>query len=243
MADVKQTDLQQTFEQWKALAELQLKFIQTLGQYKAEVAKSELVLAVAAEEWALARMKATVALELESSLKRLHRFQSQTRRHVEKLDRHARAAAKIRSGEDLPASQVSLMWGAYTVFERMAPDTVIQDLTSETLHETARRGVSFADPRHGEQPCPDPPDTIENVHALLGWLKRRRFVPRRGTHAYQQVVAAFAKIASVADAQIQSLQAALLEMQQGTYETWQPVVIAALPDSVDAKKIIRLGSK
>jgi hypothetical protein len=32
-------------------------------------------------------------------------------------------------------------------------------------------------------------------------------------------------------------------MEQGTYNTWQPVAIAALPDNLDAKKIIRLGAK
>ena len=52
------TDLELALEHWQTMAALQVKFIEALAQYKAEVAKAELVEAVTAGEWAVARMKA-----------------------------------------------------------------------------------------------------------------------------------------------------------------------------------------
>jgi hypothetical protein len=237
------TDLELALGHWQTMAELQVKFIAALGQYKAEVAKAELVAAVTAGEWAVARMKASVVRELEASMKRLTRLRATTVRRVGRLERHARDVAKIRSGEDLSPSQLSLMWGAYTVFERLAPAPILDKIIGTPLHADSRLGGSYADPRRPRGACPDPPDTIDNVHALIGWLKRRAYVPRRGTYAYRQVLDALSAIAGVAQGEIQTLATALREMEQGTYNTWQPVVIAALPDSADARKIIRLGSK
>ena len=144
---------------------------------------------------------------------------------------------------DLTPAQLALMWGAYTVFERLTPASVLGKIVDTPLHDSAKRGTSYADPRQPDAVCPDPPETVDNVHALIGWLKRRSLVPRRGTAAYRQVMDAMSAIAAVAESEVQSLGAALKDMEQGTYNTWQPVAIAALPDNVDAKKIIRLGSK
>jgi hypothetical protein len=237
------TDLELALKHWQAMAELQVKFIEALAQYKAETAKAELVAAVAAGEWAVARMKASVVQELEASMKRLTRRRGTPARRVERLERQARDVAKIRSGESLSPSQSSRMWGAYTVFERLAPASVLEQVIGTPLHANSRLGSSYADPRRPGSACPDPPPHVDNVHALIGWLKRRAFVPRRGTDAYRQVIGAVAAIAEVAQGQIQALETALRQMEQGTYDTWQPVVLAALPDSVDAKKIVRLGAK
>jgi hypothetical protein len=49
-------DLEQAFEQWKTLAELQLQFLEKLGEHKLNVARSDLIQAVAAQHWAVARM-------------------------------------------------------------------------------------------------------------------------------------------------------------------------------------------
>ena len=85
------------FEQWKTVAELKLQFLERLGELKLRVAQSDLVRAVAAQHWAVARMKAATAVELEASLKRLRRRRHAASRDIERLGRHARAAAKIRS--------------------------------------------------------------------------------------------------------------------------------------------------
>ncbi len=234
------TELEKAFKHWQAMADLQVQFVEALGEHKLQTAKAELVRAVAAQNWAVARMKHAVATELETSLKRLRRQRHRTRGAIERLGRHAKAAAKIRSGEDLPASQLSLMWAGYTVFERLVPATVLEDLMNTSLHASARQGRSYVDPRQPDRPCPDPPQEVDNLLALIAWLRRHRLVPRRGTHAYQQVIGGFAKIAAVATTEIETLNANFRALEQDTYGTWQPIIIAALPESLDVKKIIRL---
>ncbi len=243
MADYDLSDLVAAFGQWAKVVQLQQQFVESLGKYKFETAKAELAMAVAAQEWAIARMKADVAQELESSLKQLHRFRRQSQRQIERLERHAQAAAKIRSGEDLPPSQLNLMWGAYTVFERMAPVAALQQIVDTALPEDARAGSQYANLVHPEEHCGAVPPDVGNVHALLSWLRHHRYLPRRGTRAYRLVTTAFAQVATSAATEIQQLENALREMQKGTYDVWQPVVVAALPDSVDAKKIVRLTTK
>jgi hypothetical protein len=236
-------ELQHAFEHWQKMFELQSEFLAALGEYKLRAAKAAVAQAVAEQQWAVARMKAAVASDLEATLKRLKRQRHCTHHTAHRLRRHAQAAAKIRSGEDLRFTSLSLMWGAYTVFERLAPAKVIEQLSKRPLEDSARRGESYADPRRPHRTCPDPPANVKNVLALISWLKKQQFVPRRGTAAYRQVVAAFAAIANVAQQQIAVLQNALKSLEQNTYDTWQPVVIAALPDNTDVRKVISLGAK
>ncbi len=246
MADEDEIDLENlvlAFEQWGEVVALQLQYIEALGKYKSEAAKAELTLAVAAQEWAVAHMKATVARELESSLRQMHRQRRQTQQQIERLKRHAAAAARICSGEDLSSGQLALTWGAYTVFERMTSPAVLHELIETPLPDSARLGAEYANPRALAERCPDAPASLLNVHALLSWLKQQHFVPRRGTSAYRLVTGAFGKIATSATVQIIALKQALQELEKGTYDLWQPVVIAALPDSVEARKIVRLGAK
>jgi len=237
------SDLDRTLQRWKELAELQIQWVETLGIYKLDTAKSELVQSVAAGQWAVARIKATVAQELSVALKRLHRARARLNRRAERLNRHARDIAKLRSGQDLDAGQLSRAWAAYTVFERLAPVDVVATMINEPLSPSATRGSSYADPRQLDRICPDPPPQVNNVHALLQWLKKRRFVVRRGTQAYRQVLAAVHGVAAVAPAEIERLNQSLQAMERGTWDAWQPVALAALPDSVDVNKIIKLGSR
>ncbi len=235
--------LQQAFERWKTMAELQLQFIETLGNYKLTTARAELVRAVMAGQWAVARMKAQVVDQLERSLRRMWRLRNQTDRRVRRLDRQAKAAARIRDGQQLEPSQLARMWAAYTVFERATPMGVLETIINSPLEPESQRGMAYADLRHPESPCANPPSSVDNVHALIHWIRRRRYMPKKGTQAYRQIVGAFADIAAVADLEIERLQQQLLALEQRTYDTWKPLAVAALPDSVDVKKITRIGTR
>ncbi len=237
------TALKLAMAHWQAMADLQVKFVTALAQYKTETAKAELVAAVAAGEWTVARAKARVVQELEASLKRLTRQRAATARSAARYARQARDLAKIRDGEELTPSQLALAWAAYRVFERAAPAATLEQIIDTPLHAAARLGSSYVDPRRPRGTCPDPPETVDNVYALIGWLKRRGYVPRRGSPAYRQVIGAIAAVAESARSQVQVLEKSLREMEQGTYDTWQPLVIVGLPDSVDARKIIKLGAR
>ncbi|MCU0959792.1 MAG: hypothetical protein MUF48_06775 [Pirellulaceae bacterium] len=237
------TQLEQMLKHWQTMAQVQVRFIEALGQYKLHVAQAELVQAAAAGEWAVARIKAELVQELQTSLRRLNRARHTTARRVERLERHARALARIRSGEDLDPADLPLVWGAYTVFERAVPAATLERLMAMPLAASSRPGANFADVRRPTRSCPAVPDTVDNVHALLAWLKRRGLVPRRGSAAYRQALQAIGTLADFAAAEVTSLTSALRGIEQGTYDAWQPVVLAALPDSIDARKIIKLGTK
>ena len=58
------SDLPVRFQQWKVMVELQLEFLTRLGQYKLDVARSELLAAVASSQLAVANIKAQVAQQL-----------------------------------------------------------------------------------------------------------------------------------------------------------------------------------
>ena len=49
--------------------------------------------------------------------------------------------------------------------------------------------------------------------------------------------------AHVASAQLNKMQAAIKLMRANTYQVWNPLIIAGLPDTMDAKKIIYNGMK
>jgi hypothetical protein len=237
------TDLEQALKHWQTMAQLQVKFVEALGQYKVDVARAELTDAVAAGEWEVARMKAQVVKELEASLRRLNRQRTTTARRVARLDRQVRNLAKIRGGEDVTATQLTLLWAAYRVFERSVPAETLEKILNTPLHDESRQGCSYVDPHLPQRPCPNPPDSVDNVHALIAWLQQHRFLPRRGTAAYRQVMAALTTFGDYAASEVAALEQSLRDIEQGTYSTWQPVMIAGLPDTVDAKKIVRLGTK
>jgi hypothetical protein len=234
-------ELELAYQYWKTAAELRLEFIEKLGVFKLDAARSDLVRAVAAGQWALARMKARVALELEAALRRLRRMRTKTHRRIKRLDGHARSAAKIRNAEDIPPGELTRMWAAFTVLERLAPAAAIEQLGATQVQTESRSAENFARPGAPDVDGPSLPTSINNVHGMIGWLKRNRLVPRRGMPAYRQIVAAFSEVAAVARTDVDRMRAALAELEQGTFDRWNPLVIAGLPDTLDVKKIVRAG--
>ena len=236
-------DIQAAFERWKEMAELQLDFIERLGEYKLNVAKAELVDAVALNQLAVARMKAALAKELERTLRRLSTARRRDRRRIQRLARQAADAALIREADTISLNGLSRMWSAYSVLLRLTPAEVIEELTATPIDSAARKGRSYLNRRRPAEPCDDVPEELEDVLGLLAWIRRRRYAARPGTRAYRQVIAAFGSIAQVAERTIGQIEAALRAMEQETFEAWKPLAIAALPDTVDVQKIVQAGVK
>ena len=53
----------------------------------------------------------------------------------------------------------------------------------------------------------------------------------------------FAAIADVAASQLNKMQEAIEDMRNNTYQVWNPLIIAGLPDTMDVKKILYNGMK
>ena len=235
--------LERAFAQWKTVRELQLQYLEKLGTYKLTVAQADLVRAVSAGQWQTARMKASIATQLEQALQRLRHLRRQTERRQKRLDRQVRDVALVRFGHRLLPHQLTRLWAAYRVFQRAAPVSVLQTIAAAPVDQQARAGSNYADLRHPQRPCPDVPSDMENVQQLLDWLQQTGYMPRQGTKAYLQTIWAFQQLASVAQLQAEQLQQALEQLEQQTFDTWNPLVLAGLPDSIDVRRITRIDPR
>ena len=238
-----ETERDKAFDRWFRLAELQLEFLQQWGVYKLNVARAELLAAVAAGQQAVAQIKRRVARELEAALQRLQKNRRLYLRRAERWGRQSRQLALIRLGEDLSVRQWSQLWVAFRVFENRVPFTALEPLMKQQVKPAARAGSEYFPVRPDSPNVEDVPADIGNVYQLIAWIKAQRVLPRRGTTAYQQIVGAFDQMSIFAREEIERIQELLKAMEQETLDAWQPVTLAALPDSVDVQKIIQAGMR
>ena len=236
-------DLKERFEIWRNVYSLQIDFLRELGNYKLNAAKSDLVTAVASNQLAVARMKAHIAQELQGALRRLHQMEARTATKVKRLMAMARNAAYIQNGDDMTRSRMQLMWAAYKVFERMVPVQQLEPTMRMDLHPGARKGTQYVNKAEPTEHCHNLPEHVDNAHMLVGYIKRRHYLPIRGTLAHRHVLKVFEAIADVAAAQLDKMQNAIEQMRNNTYKVWNPLIIAGLPDTMDVKKILYNGMK
>jgi|GEM_PF-2975588 len=237
------TERDKAFDRWFRLAELQLEFLQRWGGYKLDVARAELLAAVAAGQQAVAKIKRRVARELESALQRLQKNRRLYLRRADRWGRQSRQLALIRLGEDLSSRQWNQLWIAFRVFENRVPFSVLEPLFKEEVQFAARRSSEYVPVVPASVEVEEVPLDVRNVYELIGWIKAVGVAPRRGTMAYQQVVAAFDQLSGFARMEIKRIEALLKAIEQETLDAWQPVTLAALPDSVDVQKIIQAGMR
>lgn len=234
-------DLATRLQHWEKMAELQVKLIEVVGKHKLDVAKAEVVKAAAAQEWAIANMKARVAQELESALGRMKQIRRDAEKHIAQIKNAASRMLFIRKGEELDPDNVAHIWVGFSFFQNLVPQSTLDSLMDTPLEDASRRGTSYSYNRDKSVVCDDVPADVENVLMLVSWLKSRRYLPRVGTKAYRQVTQAFSVIAGAADTEIEKLNQIAKKIETGTYKTWNPLALAALPSSVDVKAIINAG--
>ena len=238
-----ETERDKAFNRWFRLAELQLDFLDRWGTYKLNVARAELLQAAAAGQYAVARIKHRVASELADALRRLRRNRRMYLQRARRWAQQARQLALVRLGEELTVRQWGRLWAAFRVFENRVPWGVLETIMKEPVQAASRRAsqyVSIASIDRAVQPVPA---AVGNVYQLIAWLKQQRQMPRRGSIAYQQVVWAFGQLTGFAVEEITRLERLLKALERETLDAWQPVTLAALPDSVDVKKIIQAGTR
>lgn len=237
------TELDKAFDRWFRLAELQLDFLERWGTYKVNVARAELLQATAAGQWAVARIKHRVARELEDALQRLRRNRRTYLRRAQRWGRQSRQLSLIRLGEDIDPRQWSQVWTAFRVFENRLPFEVLEPLMKEQVQQATRAGSEYVQVSQAVQPVADVPPDVRNVYQLIAWIKQQRVIPRRGSAGYQQLVWAFDQLARFATTETNRIEKLIKAMEEETLDAWQPVTLAALPESVDVKKIIQAGTR
>ena len=238
-----ETERDKAFDRWFRLAELQLDFLDRWGTYKMNVARAELLRAAAAGQYAVARIKHRVARELADALRRLRRNRRMYLQRARRWAQQSRQLALVRLGEELTVRQWGRLWAAFRVFENRVSWEVMETIMKKPVQAASRRVGQYVSIANTGQSAEPVPSAVENVYQLIAWLKQQRQMPRRGTMAYQQVVWAFGQLTWFAVEEISRLEALLKALEQATLDAWQPVTLAALPDSVDVKKIIQAGTR
>ena len=236
-------DLKTKFEMWRDVFKIQVDFIRELGQYRLNVAKSSLVAAVASNQLAVARMKAQVAQELEGALRRLHQIEGRLQTKAQRVTTMAKDVSFIHNGADMTKSRMEMMWAAFRVFERLVPLQQIQASMEIEVQPSARLAHQFIDKYDTSQACESVPVSVDNAYMLVGWLKKMHYLPARGSKAYLLVMKVFETLAEVAQQQIDALNQARRQIRENTFDVWNPLIIAGLPDTLDVKKILSAGIK
>jgi methyl-accepting chemotaxis protein len=232
-------DLEEAFERWKDVLELQSKYITALGSYKKDHALGVLRQAVAAGEFRKARQAEAVVQQIEAAMHRLRHYQRKMARRIATIERKAADAAMIRRGEHLPANLLGRMWAGFAFFQRQCPQDVVAKLCRTALTKDARTGENFCHNRYPDRSCADVPSDVTTVDGLMAWLQSRHYMPRRGTPAYAQVTEAFAQVAAASQQQVKSLEESLAALEKGAVQTWKPMMLALMLDDDVAKPILK----
>jgi hypothetical protein len=235
--------LKEQFEMWRDVFKIQVDFLRELGEYRLNIAKSSLVAAVASNQLAVARMKAQVAQELEGALRRMHRIEGRLKTQKQRVTIMAKNVSFIHNGADMTKYRMNLMWAAFRVFERMVPLQQIQASMKIEVQPTARLSNQFINKYAPSKECENVPISVDNAYMLVGWIKKKHYLPIRGSKAYLLVIMVFEMLAQVAQQQIDVLSQARRQIRERTFEIWNPLIIAGLPDTLDVKKILSAGLK
>ena len=235
--------LKEQFEMWRDVFKIQVDFLRELGEYRLNAAKSSLVAAVASNQLAVARMKAQVAQELEGALRRMYRIEGRLKTQSKRVSAMAKDVSFMHNGADMTKARMESMWAAFRVFERMVPLEQIQTSMKIEIQPTARLFHQFINKYDQAQECEDVPNSVDNAYMLVGWLKKKHYLPVRGSKAYLLVMKVFETLAVVAQQQIDVLNQARLQIRENTFKVWNPLIIAGLPDTLDVNKILSAGIK
>lgn len=225
-----------TFQQWTAMADLQIKFIDTLGNYKKNVAQGELTEAQARYQDAqteelltVVREKQDLVHQMELDLAALNRLRYQVQQRSAVIRDMVGKVTAIRRGPHLDPEMLTLVWQGYDFFMNQVPQDVLDKLMDEKVSPVAGAGSNFVLVRNRTVTCHDAPADCDNVLQLIDWIREMRYMPKVGTVAYREVTDAFASIGGAASPEIVKLLDSLDAMQKRTYDAWQPVQLLGLP--------------
>jgi hypothetical protein len=232
-------NLEKAFQRWIDAMEMESKYVIALGDYKKNQALGTLREAVAAGQIAKARHAATVVRELENAMLGVKRHRRRVTNRIRTIEFKAADVSLVRHGENLSPDLLGRMWAGLAFFSRLAPQEVINKLSTTPIAKDARDGANYCLVREPSVPCSSVPETVNSMAGLLTWMQTNRVMPRRGKPAFAQVTAAFSQVAAGAEGYARPLEASLREMEQGVLDAWKPMMLAILADDDVSKAIIK----
>jgi hypothetical protein len=224
---------------WKDMGDLQVKYLDSLGNYQLHAAQADLAdaqagltTAQAAHELekvqelkVLVEAKRRVVKQCELDFARLTQARRKNEQHIQQIANMAKNADMIRSGEHLDVELQACLWQGYMFFRTLAPQSSLDKIDLKPIPEDARSGDNYVLLRDKDATCEDVPAKRKTVGQLIEWVRSQHYMPEIGTAAYSTITTAFSALAEVAQPEITKLQTALEQMQKGTYDAWKPVDI------------------
>jgi hypothetical protein len=232
-------NLEKAFQRWIDAMEMESKYVIALGDYKRNQALGTLREAVAAGQIAKARHAEAVVRELEHAMLGVRRHRRKVTNLVRTIEMKAADVSLVRHGENLSPDLLGRMWAGLAFFSRLAPQEVLNKLSTTPIEKDVRDGANYCLVREPSVPCRSVPETVGSVGGLLAWMQTNRVMPRRGKPAFAQVTAAFSQVASGVEGYTKPLEASLREMEHGVLDAWKPMMLAILADDDVSKAIIK----
>jgi hypothetical protein len=232
------TSEDQGLEQWKAVADAQLKLIEVVAAYRKANAEAELLEAQAryedekTEELAvLVRAKRDAIQQME-----LEFWQLNKERHVAKyqqglINRRVGQASLLYRGQALPADWLSDAWEGWLWLLQHANAAISKASREARITDAERAKEDFFSPRKKAEAVEDVPQSVGNPLQLLEWCREQRLVPRTGSKAYEHMELLLEAASAPAIAQLEKIEIAFQAMRGKTYNAWQPLELLKLRPS------------
>jgi hypothetical protein len=214
-------------------------FVRALGQYKLNVAQAELAEAQMANQIIRAMILDTVRLQLYTDLQRVNAEAKVAARRIHDVQVKVRYALHLLEGGPLSGSYGAVR-DSYKYFETRvmieADETLFGPLS---LAGTEICGNNFLDNHDSDKACLDPkPADLSNALTLINWSFQMQYLARSGSPAMQQFVKLYKTIDSVAGKTVKQLSTYIDQIRKNSYDTWKPVMLAALDTSSAERSIL-----
>lgn len=215
-------------------AEVQVKMIQALGEYRKDMAQA-LSQEIAAEgDSVVIDMNNKIIHSLENDLSSLLRERARITSQAEYIEKMQRWLAFLDRGENLSFPLVPNFYIAYGWFFQRLSGKGKHDIFGLRVEEQHRQARCFSR-NSGQSGEENAPEEIANVPALVAWMESKIYMPRIGSHVHLLLTDAIDIMRSAAESDIKNLNAKMDELRTGTYKDWSPKDLLSVPTNTGLK--------
>ena len=214
-------------------------FVRAVGMLKLQTAQAELVNAQAANEWQKAMILDAVREQLIYDLQRMNNQRRIYDREIHNIRKKARLATYLISGR--PMATFNNCVDAYKHFERLALVQADADALFLPIPHSQMtiNGGDFVDNDDPTTACLDPTERdLQNALSLMDWASRNHYFARTGSSAHRAIISLYQAIAAVANESVELMRKYLDEIQQQTYDVWNPIQIVGIASGISESSIL-----
>ncbi len=231
-----------TFAEWTERMKVYNDYVRALAEYKKVAAENLIRQAEAQQKWQKARAMQIVVRQLELAIRGLNREKTRNNREIAKIRAREKDTELLMRGRRTNHFQVA--WGGFEWFMRKAlVEPGGDDLYDIVISSEARPARNFLNNRQPEKSCDPVPEDLQNVLEFADWMRSKQYMARFGRPAHRDLRGLLESINEIAGATVETLRDYIAQIEQGTYNAWQPVSIIGVETSATATKIQEAGQE